>query len=77
MTINHRSDETYDAYYTYETTIDTALDNGVLETSVTGGWNKYIQECPIYEWRSLNYPSCRANAPGFISPGNNDSGIGL
>jgi len=34
--------------------------------------NKYIQQCTIYEWRSLSYPKCRANAPGFYSPGNYD-----
>jgi hypothetical protein len=30
----------------------------------------FIRECPIYDFRSINYPKCLAVAPGFISPNN-------
>ena len=62
MKINHRSDETHDAYYTYETTIDAALNNGVLDTSVTGGWNKR----PL-ENHDLHSNVRAAHTPGIAS----------
>lgn len=41
----------------------------IYDGTNTGG-HLFEPECSLYEYKSKNYPLCKANAPGFISPDN-------